>query len=214
MCRLAKSVLAGAAFVCCLALGPALHGATAAAAEPAEPPSDSFALEAKGDLEGALRASTRAAEANPKRYFFRLRVAYLELLLKDYAAAAKDYRRAAELAPRSIEPLLGEQQALIALGSFVPAEPIGREILARDADNYLATTRLAWTLFNLKRFGEAAKLYARVLTLYPGDLEMMLGLGFSLLKSGRKPQAAEVFRAVLSISPEHLRAREGLAACR
>jgi tetratricopeptide (TPR) repeat protein len=201
-------------FVACLGLGSSSQGEAAAVKEPAPPAGDSFSLEAKGDLEAALTAAERVMQNNPKGYFPRLRVAYLELVLKDYAAAAKDYRVAGELAPRSVEALLGEQQALIALESYVAAEPVGREILARDADNYLASSRLAWTLFNLRRYGEAAKLYARVLTLYPGDLEMMLGLGYSLLRSGRKPQAAEAFRTVLAISPANQRAREALAACR
>jgi tetratricopeptide (TPR) repeat protein len=181
---------------------------------PADPRSDSFALEAQGDLSGALRASRQDAERNPERYFPRVRVAYLELKLNDYAAAAHDYGRAAALAPRSIEALLGKQQALVALARYREAEAIGREVLARDADNYLAASRLAWTLFSLKRYDEAAKLYARILTLYPGDLEMMTGLGYAELRGGRKREAREAFRAVLASVSNHARAREGLAACR
>jgi tetratricopeptide (TPR) repeat protein len=184
------------------------------AAEPGDALALSFGHEAKGELQAALSASQQAADANPKLYFARLRVAYLELALKNYAAAERDYARAAELAPRSIEALLGRQQALIALGRYEDAEGAGRAVLARDPDNYLASSRLAWTFFSLKRFGEAAKLYTGVLSLYPGDLEMMLGLGYSQLRAGKKRDAAETFRVVLGINKNHPRAREGLAACR
>jgi len=198
--------------VASLALGS--DRASAADALASDPLADSFTLEAKGDLSGALKASRAAAERSPERYFPRIRAAFLELGLKSYAAAADDYARAATLAPRSIEALLGRQQALVALARYAEAEAVGREALARDADNYLAASRLAWTLFSLKRYAEAAKIYARVLTLYPSDLEMMTGLGYSELRAGRKREAGDAFRAVLAILPSHPRAREGLAACR
>ena len=194
------------------ALAVALGSDRAGAA--GDPLEDSFALEAKGDLTGAWRASREAAEQNPTRYFARIRVAFLELGLKNYAAAADDYARAATLAPRSLEALLGSQQALLALGRYAEAASVGQKALARDADNYLAASRLAWSLFSLERYADAAKVYARVLTLYPSDFEMMTGLGYSELRAGRKREASDAFRAVLSILPSHARAREGLAACR
>jgi tetratricopeptide (TPR) repeat protein len=175
---------------------------------------DSFALESRGLVAEALQASREAAEQSPSRYFPRLRSAYLELRLKHFSAAAEDYSRAAALAPRAIEPLLGRQQALVELGKFGEAEAVGRAVLARDADNYLGASRLAWTLFSLKRYEEAAKLYGRLLTLYPGDLEMMTGLGYAELRAGRKREAAEAFRSVLAIVSGHARAREGLSLCR
>lgn len=196
------------------AAGLASAGQSARQSRASDPLGDSFAFEARGLLKDALRASRDAAEQNPAEYFPRLRSAYLELQQKQFVAAADDYARAAALAPRSVEARLGRQQALVELGKYGDAEAAGREVLARDADNYLGSSRLAWTLYSLKRYSEAAKLYARVLTLYPGDLEMMTGLGYSELKAGRKGEAADAFRAVLAIVTNHPRARQGLALCR
>jgi len=211
---LAKRSLAVISIGICLLRGPPADASSAVAPETTESLAASFALEMKGELVAALRAAQHVADANSSRYFPRLRVAYLELRLKRYSAAVVDYGRAAELAPRSIEALLGKQQALVALGRFAEAEVVGRSILASDADNYLASSRLAWTLFNLGRYDEATKVYASVLALYPGDLEMATGLGYAQLRGGRKRDAGETFRAVLAISPANVRAREGLAACR
>jgi len=212
---LTKQSLALGAFLACSTLGSHCDlVAHAAADDDGEALARSFALEAHGDLTGALAASERAARAHPELYFDVVRVAYLELRLEKYAAAAQDYARAAKLAPRSLEALLGRQQALLALERYTDAEPVGRAVLASDADNYLGSSRLAFTLFNLKRYDEAAALYARLLVLYPSDLEMMTGLGYSELRAGRKREARETFRALLAISPEHPRARAGLAACR
>jgi len=206
LCLSAQLAVAG------LALGSDGQGALGAPVS--DPLEFSFALEAQGDLSGALRSSREAAERSPERYFARIRVAFLELGLKNYAAAADDYARAAALAPRALEALLGRQQALLALGRYAEAETAGRQALARDGDNYLAASRLAWTLFSLKRYAEAGKVYARVVTLYPSDLEMTTGLAYSELRAGRKREASDAFRAVLAILPSHARAREGLAACR
>jgi tetratricopeptide (TPR) repeat protein len=176
--------------------------------------SESHALEARGDLSGALIAARKYAEARPEQYFPRLRVAYLELSLKNYPTAAREYAHAATLAPKSIEALLGQQQALVLLGRFGDAEAVGRELLKRDPQNYLASSRQAWALFNLKRFDAAAKLYLAVLNLYPGDVEMGLGLGYSQLRAGHKREAADTFRSVLRMVPEQPRGLSGLAACR
>ncbi|HSU38559.1 MAG TPA: tetratricopeptide repeat protein [Polyangiaceae bacterium] len=212
---LTKHALALGAFLACSTLGVRCDVVPAAAADDdGNALGQSFALEARGDLTGALAASERAVRAQPELYFAALRVAYLELQLKNYAAAARDYAHAGQLAPRSIEALLGRQQALLALERYTEAEPVGRAVLASDADNYLGTSRLAFTLFNLKHYDTAAALYARLLVLYPSDLEMMTGLGYAELRAGRKREARDTFRALLAISPDHPRARAGLAACR
>jgi tetratricopeptide (TPR) repeat protein len=203
------------AIAAALAVGAAYLGVTpASAAGPTDALSVSFQLEAAGNLAGALRSSREAADKDPKHYFARLRVAFLELSLKDYEAAERDYARAAGLAPEAVEPLLGRQQALLALARYKDAEAVGRAVIARDPNSYLGNSRLAWALFNLKRYDAAAKFYAAVLALYPGDLEMLTGLGYAQLRGGRKREAAESFRGVLSIVKNHPRARQGLAACR
>jgi NAD(P)-dependent dehydrogenase (short-subunit alcohol dehydrogenase family) len=46
--------------------------------------------------------------------------------------------------------------------------------------------------------------------LYPADLEMRTGLGWSLYKLGRKVDAAKAFVQVLAIAPAHASAKQGL----
>lgn len=201
-------------FVCALVCLSYFVANRASADENTDALAQSFALQARGDLRGALVASEQAAEARPSQYFARLRVAFLQLSMKDYPAAAREYARAAALASKATEPLLGQQQALLAINKYAEAEPVGRAILKRDPLNYLGKSRLAWTLYNLKRHGEAARLYREVLELYPGDVEMMLGLGYAELGRGKKRLAAETFRHVLAAVPKDARATAGLAAAR
>lgn len=175
---------------------------------------ESYSLQAAGQFAGAARAMRTAADAAPKNYFLRLRLAYLQLLAADYAGAADSYSRAAVLAPHAVEPLLGRQQALVAAAMWDQAEKVGREILTRDPKNYLGSSRLAWTLYRRGDFAGAGEMYTRVLDLCPGDIEMRSGLGYALLGAGKKAAAAAVFKEILEMVPGHAGASAGLAAAR
>ena len=177
-----------------------------------DPLAESYRLQTKNDLAGALKAMRKAVAASPGSYFVNLRLAYLSTLTGDWAGALDGYHTAADLAPAAIEPLLGEQLALVTLGRWDDAENIGKQILKADASNYLAGSRLAWTHYKKKDFQGALALYAAVLALYPGDIDMRNGLGWSLLALDRKKDAAAAFREVLVMVPGQANATAGLAA--
>jgi tetratricopeptide (TPR) repeat protein len=157
---------------------------------------------------------TDVVARHPQDYFRHLRLAYLELTNGDYARAASTYGEASELNRGAIEPLLGEQQALVNAGRYAEAERVGRAALRVDPKNYLAQSRLAWSLLMLKKYGEAADRYGDVIDLYPADVDMHLGYAEALLGAGRKAQAAAAFQQVLDMVPGHKDAIAGLAASR
>lgn len=189
-------------------VAPSQSGATM------DPLADSYAREAKGDAKGAAAAMKIAADVTPQSYFARLRLAYLLLHSKDASAAVESYRIAATLAPAAVEPLLGEQQALVSLARFDEAEKTGLAIVERDPKSYLGLSRLAWTQYSLKKYAAALQTYQSVLDLYPADAEMRAGIGYSLLALGKKTDAAAAFSAVLATMPGHKGATDGLALCK
>lgn len=81
-----------------------------------------------------------------------------------------------------------------------------------DADNYLASRSLALALYNLGRFDAAREVYQQVIARYPGDLEMLTGVGWCDLRRGHRDDAAASFRAVLAVSPDDASAAAGLTA--
>jgi tetratricopeptide (TPR) repeat protein len=174
---------------------------------------ESYRLHASGDLSGAIRAMGDAVARHPQDYFRHLRLAYLQLTNGDYAKAAMTYGEASEMNRTAIEPLLGEQQALVNAGRYAEAERVGRMALRIDPKSYLAQSRLAWSLLMLKKYGEAADRYGDVIELYPADVDMHLGYAEALLGAGRKSQAAAAFQQVLDMVPGHKDAAAGLAAC-
>ena len=177
-----------------------------------DPLADSYTLQTGNDLAGAVKAMRRTVEAQPSSYFARLRLAYLASLAGDSTGATDAYRAAARLAPAALEPLLGEQLALVTLGRWDDAEAVAKQILAIDPTSYLARSRLAWTRYKKKDLRGAAELYAALLVHYPGDIDMRLGLGWSLVGLNRKADATAAFREVLAMVPKQSGALEGLAA--
>lgn len=172
----------------------------------------SYALEARGDARGALAALDGLSPTDRGAYLAQLRRAWLLYSAGQFDESVAAYRAAAQGSPRAVEPRVGELLPLLALRRWREAEQRAQEVLRLDADNYLATRRLALALYNLGRFDRAQEAYERVLAQYPGDLEMLTGVGWCELQRGHRPAAATAFRAVLAVSPDDAGAAAGLTA--
>ena len=184
---------------------------TALAATPAEIYTRSYALEAKGEYEAALRALQDLPKTK-QTYVFRLRSGWLLYLAGREFDAMEEYRRAVTLAPDAVEPLLGLMLPQMALKLWLDTRATGKLVLALDPHNYTAHARMAWASYSLGRYDEAAEHYRHNLELYPSDLEMRAGVGYCLLQNGDKARAAAEFREVLEVAPEHASAQAGLLA--
>lgn len=174
----------------------------------------SYQLQANADYAGAIQILRSLVDASPKSYFPRLRLAYLHLVKCEYQNSADAYRVAAQLEPAAVEPLLGQQQALMALERYDEAEKVGREILQRDPKNYTGLSRQAWIQFKRESYAASADLYQQVLALYPSDVEMLSGLGYAQLWLGKKGTAEATFKKALANVPGHQGATAGLTYCK
>ena len=171
---------------------------------------ESYAAEATGDVAAAVAALRRLPIDRREHYFYQLRLGWLLYLSEQYPASAVAYRRAIALAPEAVEPRLGLLLPLMANRMWSDAEQTARAALSIDDGNYLATSRLAFILFNQGRYAEAAAQYRRVLDFYPADLEMRAGLGWSLARSGKLSLAQSEFEEILGVAPSHVSARGGV----
>lgn len=173
----------------------------------------SATLESQGNSRGALETLEALPDAERQGYLYALRRGWLLYLQGRHDESVAAYRLAAGAARDAIEPQLGELLPLMALRRWQETESRAREILRRDPQNYLARRRLALALYNLGRFDAARTVYQGVLAHYPGDLEMLSGVGWCDLRRGHRDEAAASFRAVLAVSPDDATAAAGLAAC-
>lgn len=188
-----------------------LAGSPTHAATPADLYSQSYALEAKGEYDAAIRVLDGLPKAN-QTYVYRLRRGWLLYLAGRNFDAMEDYRRASALEPDAIEPLLGLMLPQMALKLWLDTRATGQLVLRHDPHNYTAHARMAWASYSLGRWDEAATHYRHNLALHPADVEMRAGLAWCLLQAGDKLAAAREFRAVLEIAPLHATATAGLAA--
>lgn len=185
----------------------------------AEPPSDgselfqqSYDREAGGKFQEALAVLDRLTPPRKESYLATLRRGWLLYRLGRYAESVEAYQRAITAAPQSIEARVGLLLPQQALKHWSESEATAKAVLAIDPQSYLANLRLAYTLYNLGRFTEAATLYGQLKDHYPSDPEPRSGLGWSLLKQARTAEAAREFRELLAIQPKHLLGKQGLDA--
>ncbi len=208
-----RKILVFSAFSCLMSAPGSAQGPTPADRVAALFES-SFAYEAKGNSSKALADTQEILQLQPSHYVANLRAGWLAYATQRYEESLNHYNRAAELAPRAVEPQLGVLLPLMALKRWPQAETIAKGILAVVPRNYLASSRLAFTEFSLAHYRQAEGLYAQVLSDYPGDLEMMLGLGWTQVRLGKKDDARAGFTQVLGISRQNASAKAGLEACK
>ncbi len=174
----------------------------------------SFLAEANGDYARALNSVLQIIRSDTKNYTATLRAGWLFYMNTQYKSSIKYYKKASRLKPKSIEPLLGMSLPLMALKEWGSAEILTRRILSQDPGNYLAASRFALILYYEGKYGDAKKSYRKLLQLYPGDIEMQLGLAWTYVKMGQKNNASTLFNRILTVRSQNVSALEGMDAVR
>ena len=174
----------------------------------------SYDAEAVGRVEDALAAIDAAPAPQHDGYVAELRRGWLLYRLGRHAPSIEAYARAIALEPRSVEARVGVLLPAMALRRWADVEGGAREALKIDPQNYLGTLRLAFAVYNLGRYPEAAATYKRLAEMYPSDVDVRAGLGWALFKMGKSAEAAAEFRTVLGVAPKNALALDGLKATR
>ncbi len=149
--------------------------------------------------------------SHARGYTWELRRGWLLYLEGEYDLAIGAYQAAVHAEPRAVEPRLGLLLPQLQARKWVDAEATARAVSRLDADNVIATSRLAWALYNLGRYDEAEQRYLAALAAYPADVDSRAGVGWSLLMQGRVDEARATFRQVLDVAPQHVAAGDGMA---
>ncbi|MBI5630656.1 MAG: tetratricopeptide repeat protein [Elusimicrobia bacterium] len=170
----------------------------------------SYAAEAGRDIAGAMKVMRSVEETEGDSYIYRLRMGWLAYLGGMWNESIAQYQNAAKIAPEAIEPLQGLLLPLAAAGKTAEISRAHEMVLAIDPNNYKSLSQLAWINYQAKDYKKAVKYYARIIKLYPTDVEMLLGLGYSLKLEGDRGGSERVFKQVLMLSPKNARALEGL----
>ena len=172
----------------------------------------SYEQEYELEYEEALATMAEIGSMTDNYYMYHLRTAWLLYLNGEYTESVTEYAAAADAEPDAVEPYLGMLYPLSVQEKWLSIITASEVIIQKDPSNYTAASYRAWALYSLGRFDEAAAAYREILVLYPGDMDIRTGHGWSLLKAGNEADAEGEFNLVLSIAPQNRSALEGMAA--
>ena len=136
----------------------------------------SYDSEAVGKLQDSLAALDLLSPPLRDGYVVALRKAWLLYRSGRHPEAIAAYARAISLAPAAVEPRLGMILPQLALRRWGDVETQTRAILKLDPANYLATLRLAFSLYNLQRYAESATFYKKLINLHPTNIKIHTNL--------------------------------------
>ncbi|MEZ5563493.1 MAG: tetratricopeptide repeat protein [Gammaproteobacteria bacterium] len=102
--------------------------------------------------------------------------------------------------------MLSRAAGLHQSGQLEAAEPLYREVLARQADNGDALHLLGVLRYQQRDPAAAVPLIEAALKLIPGNIYAWVGLGLPLLKLGRFSEALDSFDQALTIKPDYAEA--------
>ena len=170
----------------------------------------SFEHEGSGETRQALNDILNILRLDPDNYTANLRAGWLYYLEGRYGDSVAFYEKTSNIMPSAIEPKLGLMLPLMATDRWPEAGEAGRDILDRAPGNYTAASRLAYIYFAQAKYRQAEEVYKGLIEYYPADLDMILGLGWTYARLGRRTEARRLFEAVLVIRSTNISARSGL----
>ena len=170
----------------------------------------SYDAEKQQDYKAAIAPLDQLGADAAANYIVQLRLGWLHYCAKEFNESIAAYGKAAQISPQSVEALLGLMLPQQAAGKNDDALRTAQTILREDPNNYTAISHMAWILFARRDYMTSVTAYRKLVTLYPTDTEMLLGLGYALKYSGHAAEAAKYFQTVLLLSPDNSRALAGL----
>lgn len=173
---------------------------------------ESYQAEANRDYATATARMRDITDHGEKTYYAVVRIAWLAYLSGDFAASEASYREAAAMSPKAVEPRLGMTLPLMAAKKWRDAERACRDVLALDPNHAMARARLGRVLYMEGNYPDSATVYRKLMDEYPAELDHQTGLAWAMLRLGRRADARALFQAVLTVSPDNVNAKQGIAA--
>lgn len=166
--------------------------------------------EAENAKNYANAISEMKAGYDPGNYIINIRLGWLNYLAKQYTESIRYYEKSIALKPYSIEARFGCVKPLSALEDWERVKKQYVEILTIDPQNTIANYWLGVIIYNRKEYNVAAKLFEKIVNLYPLDYDSVIMLAWSKLYSNKPSEAKVLFYQALIIRPNDSSALSGL----
>jgi tetratricopeptide (TPR) repeat protein len=178
---------------------------------PLAPFTESLKYQWKQQYKTAIEKLAGIDRTKTTDYVYYLRLGWLYTQSGRYANAESSYLKTIAAAPGAAEAQLGFLLVLMAQGRYVDVEARGKKILVQDQWNYYANLRVAKALRAQKKMADAEKQILQMLFLYPTDVSFLTELALIRVAQQNDAGAKQLFFAVLTLDPENVTAKKGLA---
>ena len=168
----------------------------------------SYDLEKSNNYSGSIKELKKVYITDD--YFINIRLGWLNYLNKDYNESIRYYNWAIHLKPYAIEARFGCVKPLSALQKWEDVKNHYLVILKIDPQNTLASYWLGVIYYNRKDYIKAAKLFEKIVNLYPLDYDSVLMLAWTELQLGKSMEAKILFNHALTLRPNDTDALTGL----
>jgi tetratricopeptide (TPR) repeat protein len=182
-----------------------------APSSPLAPFAESLGFQWKQQYKTAIEKLAGIDRTKTTDYVYYLRLGWLYYQSGRYANAESSYLKTIAGASPSAEAQLGYLLVLIAQGRHEEVEARGKKILEQDRWNYYANLRVAKVLRVQKKLAPAEKQVQQMLIKYPTDVSFLTELALIRVAQQNNGEAKQLFFAVLTLDPENVTAKKGLA---
>ena len=178
---------------------------------PLRPFTVSLQFQQKQQYKTAIEKMAGIDRTKTTDYVYYLRLGWLYYQSGRYANAESSYLKTLAGAAPAVEAQLGYLLVLMSQGRYEEVEARGKRILEQDRWNYYANLRVAKALRAQKKLAVAEKQVLQMLILYPTDVSFLTELALIRVARENGIGAKQLFYAVLTLDPENVTAKKGLA---
>ena len=176
-----------------------------------DPWTESYRLEALTQYDSAAKSIEKVISDNPKNEFAILRHGWLNYLRGSHNESIRDYQKALDLNPGSLDARLGLMLPLIAQRRWREVASHADKVLKVAPWNYYAHVRLMISEEGEKKWDTLAKHAQKVNQRYPSDATVLVYLARANDWLKNDKEARQAYEKVLERFPGHIEATQYLS---
>lgn len=176
-----------------------------------DPWTESYRLEALSQYENAVRSMDQIITDKPDNDFAISRRGWLNYLQGEHNKSIKDYQKALEINPDSLDARLGLLLPLLAQQRWREVSSYANKILKIAPWNYYAHVRLMVSEEGEKKWDTLANHAERVIKRYPSDPTIYVYLARAYDWMNKEKEARQAYEKVLERIPGHIEATQYLS---
>ena len=157
----------------------------------------------QGQIEMALREYLAASSLEPRNPEYQLAVALAYVRKQRYAEAEQHLKRALEIAPDFHDARFNLSTLLLGVGRYEEARVEAQRLYDDPTfpGPWRALSNRGWAEYRLGHVDEARETFALTRKFNPAYWPALLNLGILESEQGRRPEAIQLFEAVISQRP-------------